>query len=53
MPRQERKPVPLNTPERIVYAALVDIQILIARGESPERIWQRAEDAIEQAKSRH
>lgn len=53
MPRQQRKPVPANTPERVVYAALVEIQILCARAESLERIWQRAEDAIEQAKSRH
>ena len=53
MPRQERKPVPETTPERVVYAALVDIQILCARAESLERIWERAEEAIERSKSRH
>lgn len=53
MARQERKPVPESTPERVGYAALVDIQILVARGERPERIWERAERAIEEMKSRH
>lgn len=53
MPRQEKKPVPLNTPERVVYAALVEIQIACARAEKLERIWEICEGYIEKAKSGH
>jgi hypothetical protein len=51
--RHEHKPVPESTPERVVYAALQDIQRLCARGAELDQIWERAEKAIEQAKSRH
>lgn len=51
--RRQIHSVPKITPAQMLGAALVQIQILCARGASLERIWQIAELGIVKSNFRH